>query len=211
MNDQMITDKLDRYVAVVDTLKGACIDKQNPDIAGDVHVNKDDLDNSAGDQIVMSEYASDEIGDTMPLIHLMTQIDMLHAVQRYMAATLDSRQFEGMPQACVKLENDMIGRVSERQKHFQFGTQFRDTSSEHRSTHEHDKQSTHNEHHHQDTMCITMMTDEQSRNDDEGKMRQGTQGGNKAVYARYGNQMQAMTEQELRRLIEGSTGEIRGS
>ena len=118
MNDQVITDKQDRDVIVVDTVKGVCIDKQSPDIAGDVHVNRDDLDNSAGDQIIMSEYASDEIGDTVPLIHLMTQVDMLHAVQRYMAATLDPRQFEGMPQVCVKLENDTTGGVSESQKHF---------------------------------------------------------------------------------------------
>ena len=54
VNDMMITDRLDRYVTV-DTVKGVCLDKQSPDIAGDVHVNKDDLDNSAGDQIIMSE------------------------------------------------------------------------------------------------------------------------------------------------------------
>ena len=125
MNDQMITDELNRYVTVVDTVKGVSIDKQSR----------------------VFEYASDEIGDTMPLIHLMTQMDMLHAVQGYMAATLDPRQFEGMPQACVKLENDMTGRVSESQKHFQLGTQFRETPSEH-STHEHDIQSTRIEHHH---------------------------------------------------------------
>ena len=61
----------------------------------------------------MSENTSDEIGDTMPVIQLTTQMDMLHAVQGYMAATLYPRQFEGMPKACVKLENDMTGRVSE--------------------------------------------------------------------------------------------------
>ena len=53
-------------------------------------------------------------------------------------------------------------------------------------------------------MCITMMTDEQSSNDDEGKVRQGNQGGNKAIYARCGNKMQAMTEQELMRLTENT-------
>ena len=44
MNDQMNTDK------------------QNPDIAGEIHINKSDLDDRAGDQIIMSECASDEIG-----------------------------------------------------------------------------------------------------------------------------------------------------
>ena len=119
--------------------------KQNPDIAGEIHINKSDLDDWAGDQVIMSEYASDEIEDGVPLVHSMTQRDTLHAV----AATLDPQQFEGMPQACVKLENATTDGVSESQKCFQLGTQFRDTSSEH-STHEHDTRSTCIEHHHQD-------------------------------------------------------------
>ena len=102
-----------------------------------------------------------------------------------MAATLDPQQFEGMPQAYVMLENDITGRVSESQKCFQLGTQFRDTSSEH-STHEHDTGSTCIEHH-QDNMCITMITDEELTNDDEDKMGNGEQGGSKAIFARYGN------------------------
>ena len=110
-----------------------------------------------------------------------------------------------MPQIREKLENDATGGVSESQKRFQLRTQFRDTSSEH-STYEHDIQSTHIEHHHQDNMCITTMTDEQLINDDEEKMGKGQQGGNKAIHARYGNRMQAITEQELRQLIEESSG-----
>ena len=188
VNDQMITDK------------------QSPDIAGEVHVNKDDLDNSAADQIIMSEYASDEIGGAVHLIHLMTQMETLHAVQGHVAATLDPRQFEGTPQACVKLENDITGRVSERvRKCFQLGTQFRDTSSKH-STHEHDTRSTHIEHHHEDNMCIATMTDEQLINDGEEKMGKGEQGGSKAIQARYGNRMQAMTEKELRQLMGENSG-----
>ena len=182
----------------------------SPDIVGDVHVSKDDLHNSAGDQIIMSDYASDEIGDTMPLIHLMRQMDMLHAVQGYMAATLDPRQFEGMPQACVKLENDMTGRVSESQNHFQLGTQFRDTLSEH-NTHEHDTQSTHIEHHHQDNMCIATMTDEQLINDDEEKMGKGKQGGNKAIHARYGNRMQVNNRARTETIDRRKLGKVRGS
>ena len=65
----------------------------------------------------------------------------------------------------------MSSRVSESQKCFQLGTQFRDTSSEH-STLEHDTQSTHIEHHHQDNMCTTTMTDEQLINDDEEKLEE---------------------------------------
>ena len=84
-------------------------DKQSPDIAGEVDINKGDLDDNAGDQIIMSEYASDEIEDALPLVHLMTQRDTLHAV----AATQDPQQFEGLPQACVKLENDTPGRIGD--------------------------------------------------------------------------------------------------
>ena len=177
------------------------IDKQNPDIAGEIHINKSDLDDRAGDQVIMSEHASDEIEDAVPFVHLMTGRDTLHTV----AATLDPQQFEGMPPAYVKLENVNAGGVSESQKCFQLGTQFRDTSSEH-STHEHDTRSTHIEHHYQDNMCITTMTEEELTDDDENKMGKGEQGGGKAIHARYGNRIQAMTENELRRLMKENSG-----
>merc|ERR1712166_1166271 len=48
------------------------INKQSPDIAGGVHVGKEDLDCGAGDQGIMFGYATDETADCMPLTILMT-------------------------------------------------------------------------------------------------------------------------------------------
>ena len=102
-------------------------------------------------------------------------------------------------------ENDVSGGVSESRKCFQLGAQFRDTSREH-STPVQDTQSINIEHHHRDGTCTTVITDDELINDDGDKMEEGEQGGDKAIHARYGNRMQAMTEKELRRLMEENSG-----
>ena len=50
------------------------INKQSPDIAGGVHVGKDDMDVGAGDQGIMFGYASDETECCIPLTHLLANM-----------------------------------------------------------------------------------------------------------------------------------------
>ena len=68
------------------------INRQNPDIASDVHVGKDDLDDTCAVTDVQSK--------------------LLHVVQCHEAETSDLRQFEVMLQAREKqVENDVAGSV----------------------------------------------------------------------------------------------------
>merc|ERR1711957_263192 len=51
------------------------INKQSPDVAGGVHVGKEEMDVGAGDQGIMGGYATDETEDCMPLTHSMATRD----------------------------------------------------------------------------------------------------------------------------------------
>ena len=55
-------------------------------------------------------------------------------------------------------------------------------------------------------MCTTTIPDDELINDDGGKMEKGVQGRCRAIHPRCGNRMQAMTEEELRRLMEENSG-----
>ena len=160
VSDQVIIDKMNCCTDIaddpnsVDSKELNCrdcevrirINKQNSNIAGDVHIGKGDPD----DMCAMNE----------------VQTKLLHTVQCHEAETSDLRQFEGMLQAREKqFENDMTGKVSESRKHFQLVTQYRVTASEHGNTHEHSMHSTRTECQCQDNARITTMTDEQSNDD----------------------------------------------
>ena len=90
--------------------------------------------------------------------------------------TSNLRQSAGMLDDEKQPENNVSGRVSESRKCFQLGTQFRDTSRE-LSTTVHDTQGTHIEHHHRDSTCTTVITDDELTNDVGDKMEEGEQGG----------------------------------
>ena len=134
----------------------------------------------------------------MQVVEKTVDIPQMQTVEKIAGKETSSlRQSAGMLQDDEKQpENDVSGRVSESRKCFQLVTQFRDTSREH-STTVHDTQGTHIEHHHRDSICT---------NDVGDKMEEVEQGGDRAIHARYGNRMQAMTEKELRRLVEENSG-----
>merc|ERR1712137_397424 len=68
------------------------INKQSPDIAGGVHVGKEELDVGAGDQGIMFGYASDETEDCMPLTH---------SVATKLGKTLTDVRKDGSLSGCV--------------------------------------------------------------------------------------------------------------
>ena len=173
--------------------------KQSPDLGEDatdgVHVNKGYFD----DLVVQVPQVQ--------IVEKTIEIPQMLAVEKIAGKeTSNLRRSAGMLQTDEKqLENDVSGRVSESHKCLQLWTQFRDTSREH-STPVHDTQSTHIEHHHRDNTCTTVITDDELINDDGDKMEEVEQGGGRAIHARYGNRMPAMTEKELRRLMEENSG-----
>ena len=60
------------------------INKQSPDIAGGVHVGKDDLDVRAGDQGIMLGCTSDETQNAVPLTHSMaTRLEIDRRAQEW--------------------------------------------------------------------------------------------------------------------------------
>ena len=205
------------------------INKQSLDITEDVadgmRVDKGDLDDISAvpqkqisiiqnvqeiSQLQCIDKVIDDLVVQVPqtqIVERTVEIPQMQTVEKIAGEETSSlRQSAGTLQAGEKQpENDVSGRVSESRKCFQLGTQFRYTSSEH-STPEHGTQSTHIEHHHRDSTCTTTITDDELINDDEDKMGKGEQGGCKAIHARYGNRIQAMTEKELRRLMEENSG-----
>ena len=136
----------------------------------------------------------------MQVVEKTVDISQMQTVEK-----IDGKETSRLQADEKQPENDVSSRVSESRKCFQLVTQFWDTSREH-STTVHDTQSTHIEHHHRDSTCTTVITDDELINDGGDKMEEGEQGGDRAIQARYGNRMQAMTEKELRRLMEENSG-----
>ena len=199
-----------------DTIKGPnSIDNKGlncQDCEVKVHINKQspDTTGNASDGVRIYRGNIDDPAVQSPqsqTLEKTVEIPRMQSAEKIAREETSSlRQSAGMLQSDEKQpENDVSGRVSESRKCFQLVTQFRDTSSEH-STSEHGTQSTHIEHHHRDSICTTTITDDELINHDGGKMEKGEQGGGRAIHARYGNRMQAMTEEDLRRLMQDNSG-----
>merc|ERR1712195_160748 len=93
------------------------INKQSPDIAGGVHVGKDDMDCGAGDQGIMFGYASDETSNCMPLTHSMaTRLGKVLTEVRKNGKLWWLRP-DGKTQVTIKYEEQADGSVEPKEIH----------------------------------------------------------------------------------------------
>ena len=169
-----------------------------------IHINKQSPDTMGNPSDGVCIYRGDIDDPAVQTVEKTVEIPRMQTAEKIAREETSSlRRSAGMMQSDEKQpENDVSGRVSESRKCFQLGTEFRDTSRDH-STSDHD---THVEHHHRSSTGTTMINDDKLINDDGDMMEEGEQGGDRAIHARYGNRMQAMTEKELRRLMEENSG-----
>merc|ERR1711959_571996 len=93
------------------------INKQSPDIAGGVHVGKEDLDVGAGDQGIMFGYASDETEDCMPLTILVATRLGLKLTQVRKSGQLWWLRPDGKTQVTIEYVQKADGSVEPKKIH----------------------------------------------------------------------------------------------
>merc|ERR1711959_184682 len=93
------------------------INKQSPDIAGGVHIGKEDLDVGAGDQGIMFGYASDETEDCMPLTILMATRLGKKLTDVRKSGELWWLRPDGKTQVTIEYEQNADGSVEPRKIH----------------------------------------------------------------------------------------------